>query len=88
MTFHKVDKLYIEDLHTITKDGIMNGHGSGTVRKGQFLWMKQPSQKNYLKNLKEKITSGFFNSDCVIAQIVDEIAPVLEDVLYTERHGS
>lgn len=66
----------------------MSGHGSETVRKGQFLWMGQPSQKNYLKNLKKKIASGFFNSDCVIAEIVDEIAPVLEDAVYIERHGA
>ena len=51
------------------------------IRQGQFLWMDSECKENYLKNLKQKISDGFYFSDRVISKIVEEIAPALEDTV-------
>jgi hypothetical protein len=50
-------------------------------RKGRFLWMDEQSRKRYLVSLKKQISTGYFNSEKIIAQIVDELAPAINDSL-------
>lgn len=49
------------------------------VRRGRFLWLPEPARKDYLKSLREKIAGGYFTSDSILAQIVDELAPLYAD---------
>lgn len=50
-------------------------------RQGQFLWMEPVAQQRYLQNIKKRIAEGFYNTDRVFTKVVEEIAPVLEDVV-------
>jgi len=54
------------------------------VRKGRFLWMEPPAQREYLQTLTRKISTGYYYSDKIIAEIVDEIAPIIDDSLDNE----
>lgn len=51
------------------------------LRRGQFIWMDEGPRKNYIDELKKKISNGFYSSDKVISKIVEEIAPVLNDTV-------
>lgn len=51
-----------------------------SLRQGRFLWMDEPDQRKYLTELKKKIADGFYSSDKVISRIVEEIAPVLNEI--------
>jgi hypothetical protein len=55
-----------------------------TLRRGQFLWMEPAAQHRYLKNLKQRIADGYYNSDRVFTKVVEDIAPVLEEVVAGE----
>jgi hypothetical protein len=59
-----------------------NFDGPSTVRRGRFLWMSESAQREYLKNLKERIDEGYFFRDAVLRQIADDLAP-----LYVESTG-
>lgn len=51
------------------------------VRKGQFLWKEENEQRSYVEELVKKITSGYYFSEKILGDIVDELAPVfVEDV--------
>ncbi len=51
------------------------------IRQGQFLWMDKTGQKHYLSSLKKKIEEGYYYSEKVISRIVEEIAPVMNDIV-------
>jgi hypothetical protein len=51
------------------------------VRKGRFMWMEPPAQREYLQTLSKKISSGYFYSDKIITEIVEDIAPIIDDSL-------
>ena len=54
------------------------------LRQGQFLWMDDPAKRSYLSSLKKKIEEGYYSSEKVISRIVEEIAPVIDDVVDTD----
>ncbi|MBD3393170.1 MAG: hypothetical protein GF418_13665 [Chitinivibrionales bacterium] len=49
------------------------------IRKGQFLWKEEGEQKQYLKSLTQKISEGYYFSDTVLGEIVEELAPAFSD---------
>jgi len=51
------------------------------IRQGQFLWMDEPAKRSYLSSLKKKIEEGYYHSEKVISRIVEEIAPVVDDIV-------
>lgn len=51
------------------------------LRQGQFIWMDEGPKNRYIEDLKRKIKNGFYSSEKVIAKIVEEIAPVVNDTL-------
>lgn len=50
------------------------------LRKGKFIWMEPSARICYVQSLKEKIRQGYYYSDIVVSKVVDEIAPILEEV--------
>jgi hypothetical protein len=61
----------------------MNARQSGNGnRKGQFLWMDPPARNNYLQNLKAKISEDYFFSESVLSKIVDDLAPIIDEVTF------
>jgi hypothetical protein len=54
------------------------------IRKGRFLWMDPASQRKYLRSLGTKIKSGYYFSDIIISQIVEDIAPVVRETFGDE----
>ena len=54
-------------------------HTPSGVRKGKFQWMNEESKQRFLEQLSERIAAGYYFSDPIIAKVVDEIAPVIED---------
>ncbi len=64
----------------------MNGINPQTgKRMGKFLWRENPAdQEEYLKKLKEQISSGYYSSDKVIASIVDDLAPLMSETVDVE----
>jgi len=51
------------------------------VRKGQFLWKEERERRQYIEMLSKKISSGFYFSDDVLSEIVNEIAPIFNEKL-------
>jgi hypothetical protein len=51
------------------------------IRKGQFLWKEDDERRAYVDDISRKISSGYYYSDKVIGEIVDELAPVFSDEL-------
>ena len=49
------------------------------IRKGQFLWKEESEQRKFVKELSRKISEGYYYSDKVLTEIVDELAPVFGD---------
>jgi hypothetical protein len=58
------------------------------IKKGQFLWKDEMSQKKYLTLLKKKIAGGYFYSDRVISRVVEEIAPVFREIAEFENNSN
>jgi hypothetical protein len=56
-----------------------NQQKPSSIRRGRFLWLPEPARKTYLKTLKVKIAKGYFTSDSILSQIVDELAPLYID---------
>jgi len=54
------------------------------IRKGRFLWLEDQEQQKYLQFLRKRIKNGYFFSESIIAAIVDEMAPVIEDAVSRE----
>jgi hypothetical protein len=64
-----------------SKDGIMDMPlPSVGNRRGQFLWMEPTARSRYVENLKKKITEGYYYSDNVVSKVVEEIAPILDEI--------
>jgi hypothetical protein len=53
------------------------------VRQGRFVGMPEGAREEYLKDLKRKITEGYFFKESVIARIADELTPT-----YAETSGA
>jgi hypothetical protein len=49
------------------------------IRKGQFLWKEEHDRRQYVESLSRKIADGYYFSEDVLSQIVEEIAPVFND---------
>ena len=49
------------------------------VRKGQFLWKDESEKQGYLEKLTRRISEGYYFSDKVLTDIVDELAPAFND---------
>jgi len=56
-----------------------NHEGSTAVHRGRFLWLPESARKDYLKSLQDKISKGYYTSDSILSQIVDELAPLYAD---------
>ena len=52
-----------------------------SVKQGRFLWMDDSAKKKFISIIKKRITDGYYFSEKVITQVVDEIAPVLNDTV-------
>jgi hypothetical protein len=70
-----------KDAHHSTKDGSMfeTHDNPSSIRRGRFLWLPEPARKDYLRSLSDKISRGYFTSESILAQIVDDLAPVFAD---------
>jgi hypothetical protein len=51
------------------------------LRKGQFLWRDEPERSRYIEKLSRRIADGFYFSDDILSQIVEELAPVFNETL-------
>lgn len=51
------------------------------IRKGRFLWMDEEGRHRYVRKVKERIASGYYFSNTIIGQVVDELAPAMEHAL-------
>ena len=49
------------------------------IRRGQFLWMDSIQKRTYIEKLTKRIAEGYYFSDRVISQVVEELAPVFND---------
>jgi hypothetical protein len=57
------------------------GPAPTAIRKGRFLWRDESEQATYLAALKQRIETGYFYSEKIIANLVDELAPVVNDCI-------
>ena len=64
----------------------MNKHGDypSNVRQGQFLWMPEGAQKDYLTTLKQKIAEGYFYKETILMRIAEDLAPTYADSAGTD----
>jgi len=80
--FYRVDKNTVRYFTFNSKDGVMTlREPSSGIRKGQFLWMDPAPRSRYLDTLRKKISSGYYYSDQVLTSIVDDIAPLIDEVI-------
>jgi hypothetical protein len=56
-----------------------NHETPSAIRRGRFLWLPEPARNDYLDSLKDKIAKGYFSSDTILSQIVDDLAPLYAD---------
>jgi hypothetical protein len=49
------------------------------VRQGRFVGMPERAREDYLKDLKQKISDGYFFKDAILSRVADELAPVYEE---------
>jgi hypothetical protein len=54
---------------------------STALRKGQFLWMDPAARNDYLQKLRKRISEGYYYSERIFSKVVDEIAPVFEEII-------
>ena len=52
-----------------------------SIRQGRFQWMDDTAKKKYISIIKKRISDGYYFSEKVISQVVDEIAPVINDTV-------
>ncbi len=62
----------------------MNDMVHNSIKKGRFLWMKSPAKERYIASLKEKIDSGYYFSDSILAKIADELVQVMSEIVPIE----
>jgi hypothetical protein len=58
---------------------IKDDRGPSKIRKGRFLWRPEQEQQRYLATLRTRIRNGSVYSDQIISEIVDELAPVINE---------
>ena len=54
------------------------------TRKGRFLWMDDSQRQTYLADLKHRIADGYFSSELITTQLVDDLAPAMNDSIDRE----
>ncbi len=52
-----------------------------SIRRGRFHWMDDAAKKQYISIIKKRISDGYYFSEKIITQVVDEIAPVINDTV-------
>lgn len=52
-----------------------------SIRRGRFQWMDDAAKKKYLSIIKQRISDGYYFSEKVMTQVVEEIAPVINDTV-------
>lgn len=52
-----------------------------SIRQGRFQWMDDAAKKQYISIIKKRISDGYYFSEKIITQVVDEIAPVINDTV-------
>jgi hypothetical protein len=52
-----------------------------SIRQGRFQWMDDSAKNKYISVIKKRIADGYYFSEKVITQVVDEIAPVVNDTV-------
>ena len=52
-----------------------------SVKHGRFQWMDKSAKKKFISIIKERIADGYYFSEKVVTQVVDEIAPVINDTV-------
>jgi hypothetical protein len=45
---------------------------------GRFMWMDDSAKKEYLSSLNKKISEGYYSSDRILSNIVEDLAPVFD----------
>jgi hypothetical protein len=43
--------------------------------------MEEAEQESYLRNLKARISDGYYYSDLILSRVADELANVMADVV-------
>jgi hypothetical protein len=49
-------------------------------RKGQFLWRDPAARSKYITAVKKRISEEYYFTDKIFSRIVDEIAPVIDEI--------
>lgn len=55
-----------------------------SIKRGRFLWMESLAKEEYVASLKIKIESDYYFSESVLTKIVDELAPVISEIVANE----
>ncbi|NLL14731.1 MAG: hypothetical protein GX267_15110 [Fibrobacter sp.] len=55
-----------------------------SIKKGRFLWMESPAKEKYVASLKKKVESGYYFSELILTKIVDELAPIISEIVPNE----
>jgi hypothetical protein len=51
------------------------------IRQGRFIGMPESAREEYLKDLKKKITDGYFYKDNILSRVADELAPTYAETM-------
>jgi hypothetical protein len=51
------------------------------IRQGRFIGMPENVREEYLKDLKKKITDGYFYKDTILSRVADELAPTYAETM-------
>ncbi|HEX2957578.1 MAG TPA: hypothetical protein VHO70_12145 [Chitinispirillaceae bacterium] len=65
-------------------DGYMKDTINYSARKGRFLWMESKAREEFMTLLKQRIESGYYFSESILAKIVDELAPIMAETVHNE----
>lgn len=52
-----------------------------SIKQGRFQWMDETAKKKFISIIKKRIADGYYFSEKVVTQVVDEIAPVINDTV-------
>lgn len=52
-----------------------------SIKHGRFQWMDKSAKREFISIIKKRITDGYYFSEQVVTQVVDEIAPVINDTV-------
>jgi hypothetical protein len=64
-----------------------SGNDNPNLRRGQFIWRDEASQKRYVESITGRIQAGYYSSDKVLSKIVEELAPALSESVGEEPVG-